>query len=307
MYCCKTGHFVSALLTLLFVTLAGCGGSEPAGDGTAAPPAAASVQQDELPLEVTAADDAPDADATGSDAEKWGDLRMKFVFGGAAPVQAPIALAQSDEYCSKTPVIEESLVVDKATGGLANVVVSLYLGRGESIETHPQFASQEATVLTNRNCRFEPHAFFHVAGKPLTIANADTTRHNANANFGSSKNRSFNETIAASGKITRDGLTDPLRWPAKISCSMHTWMAAYVLIQDHPYGAVSNQQGELVISNLPVGEHTIQIWHERTGELSDIKIDGDSFSWRKGRVKVNIRPGVNTAPVVTIPAASVDG
>ncbi len=286
------------LCILLPAALTGCGSEQPTSDASPAPAPAANVQE-ELPLEVTAAEESE------KDTE-WGDLKMQFVYGGVAPAPAPIALATTDEYCSQTPVLSDALVVDKETNGLANVFVSLYLGRSETVEPHPSYETAEPNTLTNRNCRFEPHGLFHVAGQPLIIANADKTAHNASVNFGSSGNRAFNETIAAGGKTTREGLDDATRWPVKIRCSMHTWMAAYVMIQDHPYGAVSNSQGEVILRHLPVGEHTLQFWHEGAGELGDIEIDGQAVAWRKGRVKVKIAPGMNTSPVITVPASAID-
>jgi hypothetical protein len=39
-------------------------------------------------------------------------------------------------------------------------------------------------------------------------------------------------------------------------------MSAWQLPLDHPYGAVTNENGEFSIQNLPAGKHKFTIWHE---------------------------------------------
>ncbi|MFV0444558.1 MAG: carboxypeptidase regulatory-like domain-containing protein, partial [Planctomycetaceae bacterium] len=40
------------------------------------------------------------------------------------------------------------------------------------------------------------------------------------------------------------------------------WMLAWQLPLDHPYGAVTNENGEFEIRDLPAGKHKFTIWHE---------------------------------------------
>ncbi len=44
--------------------------------------------------------------------------------------------------------------------------------------------------------------------------------------------------------------------------------SAYWLVIDHQYGAITDERGEFTLSDLPVGRHTLRVWHERAGWLS---------------------------------------
>ena len=42
-------------------------------------------------------------------------------------------------------------------------------------------------------------------------------------------------------------------------------MRTNVLIKDHPYTAVTDATGRFEIKDLPTGEQTFRVWHERPG------------------------------------------
>ncbi len=51
----------------------------------------------------------------------------------------------------------------------------------------------------------------------------------------------------------------------KVKCDVHPWMAAWVAVFDHPYFAVTGDDGTFAIKGLPDGTYTLQAWHERYG------------------------------------------
>jgi hypothetical protein len=50
--------------------------------------------------------------------------------------------------------------------------------------------------------------------------------------------------------------------PVSVKCDYHTWMTAYHLPMDHPYAAVTAEDGSFTISDLPPGTHSFVVWHE---------------------------------------------
>ncbi|MCH7909140.1 MAG: carboxypeptidase regulatory-like domain-containing protein [Candidatus Hydrogenedentes bacterium] len=42
-------------------------------------------------------------------------------------------------------------------------------------------------------------------------------------------------------------------------------MAAYCWVTDHPFYAVTGEDGAFTIDNLDPGEYEIEVWHERLG------------------------------------------
>jgi uncharacterized protein (DUF2141 family) len=48
-------------------------------------------------------------------------------------------------------------------------------------------------------------------------------------------------------------------------CDVHGWMNAYVGVLDHPFFAVTGEDGKFAIKGLPAGSYTVEAWHERLG------------------------------------------
>ena len=40
------------------------------------------------------------------------------------------------------------------------------------------------------------------------------------------------------------------------------------MVTDHPYVGITDADGKFKIENLPVGEHSFRVWHERQGYLN---------------------------------------
>jgi hypothetical protein len=48
-------------------------------------------------------------------------------------------------------------------------------------------------------------------------------------------------------------------------CDVHRWMSAYVGVLDHPFYAVTKNDGTFEIKGLPPGTYTIEAVHEKLG------------------------------------------
>jgi hypothetical protein len=51
----------------------------------------------------------------------------------------------------------------------------------------------------------------------------------------------------------------------KIRCEVHPWMAAYIVVTDHPYHAISDIYGEYELTDIPAGVYQLKVWHESLG------------------------------------------
>ncbi len=50
--------------------------------------------------------------------------------------------------------------------------------------------------------------------------------------------------------------------PVPISCDVHPHEMAWILVHDHPLAGISDEEGLIVIRDLPVGEVWFRLWHE---------------------------------------------
>ena len=62
----------------------------------------------------------------------------------------------------------------------------------------------------------------------------------------------------------------------KFKCDVHPWMFAYVGVLDHPYFAVSDEEGNFKISGLPAGDYTVEAYHLKAGTKTEkVKLGAD--------------------------------
>lgn len=230
--------------------------------------------------------------AAATSRTEWGTLRGRFRFDGQPPEPPAISLNKDAEYCSKHKPVDETLLVDKATSGLANVVVRLETKSGTKLPTHESYRQAESSkiLLDNTGCRFAPHICLLRTSQTLVIRNSDEVAHNTAAYL--DRNDPFNE-ITPPAQTAEKRIERPERMPAKVNCSIHAWMGAWLVVSDHPYAAVTDAKGNFEIPNIPTGEYTFQIWHEKSGWIRKATRDGNPVEWSRGRVTLRIEPGAN--------------
>jgi hypothetical protein len=77
-------------------------------------------------------------------------------------------------------------------------------------------------------------------------------------------NREWNHSQGAGDPpLARKFIKPEIMIPVK--CNIHSWMHAFIGVLDHPYFAVSGDDGSFEIKNLPPGTYTIGVWQEKLG------------------------------------------
>jgi hypothetical protein len=211
---------------------------------------------------------------------QWSTIKGKFTVLGDVPVLQPLVCggAAGGPCCAK-PVPDESVVVSQQNE-LANVFVYV---RGQVANINPPIkAAAKPLVLDNVGCIFKPHASILWTEQKLEINNKDNVGHNTN--YGSAL-QGFNVLIPAGGQDVRQ-LQQGENLPQNISCNIHPWMQAKLLVRDNPYFAVSAADGTFEIKDVPNNALLeYQLWHEKTGYLGNLKFEGGVVD-AKGRFKL---------------------
>ena len=234
-------------------------------------------------------------------AEGWGNLTGVFVFGGDAPERAALNITKDVEYCGKFGLTSEEVVVNPENKGLQNVVVSLYLKRGETVEKKEDAPTAPVEILLdNVHCRFEPHVSLMQTSQTLLVKNSDEVGHNTKID--TLDNPGINPIIPAGGQFKQQ-FSSAERKPSPVSCSIHPWMTGYLLITDHPFAAVTDADGKFEIKDLPAGEWTFEVWHEKAGAVTGATRDGQTEEWSRGRFTFTIQPGDNDLGTLTVDPA----
>jgi len=153
-----------------------------------------------------------------------------------------------------TPLLADDIVAD-AAGHVQWAIVYVKDGLGELKFTPPK----TPVLVEQKGCRFEPHVFGVMAGQEVKFRNGDPLMHiihvipRNNREFGFSQEKPGEERE----KIFANKET------IKVICDVHPWMAAWAVVLDHPFHAVTGPDGKYSIRGLPPGKYTLEAWHEK--------------------------------------------
>jgi hypothetical protein len=127
----------------------------------------------------------------------------------------------------------------------------------------------EPAVFDQKGCRFMPRVLAVRCNQPMLIKSGDPIVHNTN--IAAVRNAGFNQAIKPND---RDGVAwkypKPEGLPIPVKCDFHTWMKAYHLPLDHPFVAVTDEEGKFEIKGLPPGKHNFTVWHEVPGYVNSL-------------------------------------
>lgn len=186
-----------------------------------------------------------------------GDVTGKVTFEGAAPKMARINMG-ADPVCMKahkTPVFSEEVVVNK-NGTLKNVIIFVKDGLSGKKFSAPSTAA----LFDQKGCEYVPHVLAFQTGQELEVVNSDPTLHNVHSL--SKDNAPFNTAQPGKGINTLHKKFDKPEI-FKVKCEVHTWMNAYMGVFNHPFFAVTGDDGTFDLKKLPAGDYTIEAWHEK--------------------------------------------
>ena len=190
-------------------------------------------------------------------------------FTGTAPENETLAM-NADPTCVAAhsgPIKAETVIVN-GNGALKNVFV--YVKEGLEGKTFPPPAS--AMTIDQKGCMYSPHVFGIQVGQTLEIVNSDSTLHNIHSL--AEKNKQFNLGMPIQGmKLTKKFEAPEVM--VKMKCDVHPWMSAYIGVLPHSFYAVTDDQGNFQIKDLPDGEYTFEAWHEKYGtQTQKITVSG---------------------------------
>jgi hypothetical protein len=298
---------VPALVVLMVV---GCGESKPtgvaksggdagqkSGDGGGSPKAT-SGEKTPLAVKETAA------------------LKGKVTYAGTPPpretlkgLMEKLDDAKSREVCLSGDTQTQLWIVGP-DGGVANVVVFLRAPDGKYFEVPEKDQKRLDAVMDQPHCAFIPHAVafnptvFDPAakkqkktGQEFKVLNSAPMSHNTAYKGNPLFNSGGNQSIPPKGELVVKAV------PCKdnvaggedllsINCDIHKWMTAKAAVFDHPYYAVTDNQGNYEIKDVPAGAEVIfAYWHESMDERS---LKGAKTE------KITLKPGETVTKDITI-------
>jgi len=213
--------------------------------------------------------------------------RVVFPADKQIPKRSALNVSQDKDHClSKGDILDESVIVNPKNRGIKNVVVFL---RPDDTDPKAVFPKDKIfpadarrkpaeVVLDQPCCMFEPRVTCARVGDTIVVKNSAPVAHNFF--WDSSNNGAHNITVPKMESWKMPTALVKENPPILYKCTIHGWMSGYVRIFDHPYYAITDEDGKFEIKNAPAGKFRIVFWHEtglrggakgRFGEQIDIK------------------------------------
>jgi len=209
---------------------------------------------------------------------KKGTATIKGKVTSGKPLKMALIKMNADPTCNKLnekkkpPVVDPGKLIYKKQG---NAVPDVFVWISKGAEKFDPPA--EPVVIDQKDCMYVPHVVGMIAGQQMDIKNSDPLNHNVhslakkNPQFNFAQAQPMTKTLTGNDTFTRT------EEAIKIKCDVHSWMACYVFVLDHPFfdttkGHTNSEDkdawGTYEIKEVPAGKYTVSIWHEELGEMN---------------------------------------
>ncbi len=181
------------------------------------------------------------------------------------PIEKKKTSVTIDQYvCGKEKETEDLLL--SANNGIKNAVVSL-----QNVPSDPKREGNfPAAKMDQNQCSFTPRVVIVPVGGTVEFLNSDRLLHNVRS--AGKENPPFNRAQPHARSISFSFKQPEI---LRIDCDLHSWMRGWVVVAEHPFYAVTNEQGEFVLENVPRGKYTLQVWQETLGTVTQQVVVGD--------------------------------
>jgi len=214
----------------------------------------------------------------------FGAIKGKLIWGGdqvpASEILVSKGTATKDPaICAATMnLVDHNLVVDPKTKGVKFAVAYLVKPKVENPEAVKELVTKFPKVeIDQKQCEFIPFVTALHQDQMVLFKSSDAANHNIHLSpFGQNQT---NQMLAPGGNMTLKLVKDR---PIPLACDIHPWMKGFVLVFDHPFFAVTAEDGSFVINGIPPGEFKFIIWQSKFGYATPNKSQGMTVKVQAG-------------------------
>jgi hypothetical protein len=275
-----TGHLARrSFAVLLAVAVAGaCSKDAPAGSATKARTASAANKDDSAAGTVD----------LGGVAYKPEPLTAVGSIGGTIkldglPRKDTIPVTLDQPVCGQS--VEGPVVASDK--GLSNAVVWI-----ADVTTGKPLPVSKRIDLSSEDCVVDPRVQAAVVGTTVNVTNDDKLLHKLvfmpiGTHDTLTKMPFFNagQVVASERLAKKSGIVE-------VRCALHPWTHAYIAVFDHPYFAVTGNDGSFKIDSLPPGTYKVMVWHEGAGKPVEQQVQVGAGGTARVDVAMKVGAGV---------------
>lgn len=134
----------------------------------------------------------------------------------------------------------------------------------------PHQRSKEIKKVSLVGCKFTPSLIVLDVKQPLRFVHSGKTIHSIHGR--PLLNPVFNLGILPDKPYVDTSFEIEEPKPFVIACDVHNRVQGAVMVLDHPFYAITDENGVFRIENIPEGQHELTFWHSKLG-LKVISID----------------------------------
>lgn len=239
--------------------------------------------------------------------EGTGTIRGQFVWDGNDAPKLPPLIEKGDSskkdanVCAVETLVDRSLVVDPESKGVRYAFVYLVSPSGTNAEKVEQLLEDHPEVeIDQKNCEFLPYCTPIHQDQKLIFKSSDPVAHNVR--YQGFTNPAQNIQLQPNGQLEANLVAE--RRPMPLKCDIHPWMSGWIMVFDHPYFAVTDEQGNFEIRGVPEGEQNLVIWQERVGYVTPGAAKGLAVPVQAGMVTTVGPIKIEPARVRDLPTAN---
>jgi hypothetical protein len=185
-----------------------------------------------------------------------GTITGKVTYTGTPAKMRPIDMSK-EPICAKehNPPEKTQTVVTGPGNSLEYAVV--YISAGDK----PSAPPSQVARYDQKGCMYTPHVLPLQANQPLQIYTDDPVAHNIHPM--PKLNSEWNKSQPPGAPPIEAKWEKPEFIAVK--CNIHPWMHGYFAVMSTPHYAVTDEQGNFTIKDVPPGKYTVTAWQESYG------------------------------------------
>jgi len=199
--------------------------------------------------------------------QNGGSVRGMVRLSGS-PNDITVTTGKDDKICGATVPLAK--LSSGRNGGVKNAIVFI-----QNIVEGKPFDGTGHYLLDQKKCRYSPHIMVLPFGSPLEIVNSDKVLHNVHiSELGAPRMSILNiaQPIRGQRSMIQASQIRKTGFLVATCDAGHPWMNAYIMVAEHPYYAITDEDGNYAIEDIPPGEYRLAMWHEG---IRVAKVDSD--------------------------------